>query len=109
MMTVEAVLSLVPFIMVILGIISFTDIYRVHNKIQHAMYQVGSELSGYTYFYEAVGLRGADLGLKGDIDSQTAPVDSAISSITDFMWTSRAAISTNSLASSISACFACSI
>ena len=39
MMTVEAVLSLVPFIMVILGIISFTDIYRVHNKIQHAMYQ----------------------------------------------------------------------
>ena len=45
MMTVEAVLSLVPFIMVILGIISFTDIYRVHNKIQHAMYQVGSELS----------------------------------------------------------------
>lgn len=85
MMTVEAVLSLVPFIMVILGIISFTDIYRVHNKIQYAMYQVGSELSGYTYFYEAVGLRSADLGLKGDIDTQTEKVDEAIGNITTFI------------------------
>ena len=85
MMTVEAVLSLVPFIMVILGIISFTDIYRVHNKIQYAMYQVGSELSGYTYFYEALGLRSADLGLKSDIDAQTESVDTAINHISDFV------------------------
>lgn len=85
MMTVEAVLSLVPFIMVILGIISFTDIYRVHNKIQYAMHQVGSELSAYTYFYEALGLRSADLGLKDDIDSQTEPVDTAIENISDFI------------------------
>lgn len=84
-MTVEAVLSLVPFIMVILGIISFIDIYRVHNKIQYAMYQVGSELSGYTYFYEALGLRSADLELGGDIDAQTAPIDAAIGNISDFM------------------------
>ena len=84
-MTVEAVLSLVPFIMVILGIISFIDIYRVHNKIQYAMYQVGSELSGYTYFYEALGLRSADLGLQGDIDSATAPVDTAIGDISAFI------------------------
>lgn len=34
MMTVEGVLSLVPFIIVILGIISFINIFTVHNKIQ---------------------------------------------------------------------------
>ena len=85
LLTVEAVLSLVPFIMVILGIISFINIYMIHNKIQYAMYQVGSELSGYTYFYEALGLRSGDLALKGDIDSQTAPVDTAIEDIGNFM------------------------
>ena len=45
LMTVEAVLSLVPFIIVILGIISFTNIFLVHNKIQYALYQMGNELS----------------------------------------------------------------
>lgn len=85
MMTVEAVLSLVPFIMVILGIISFINIYEVHNKIQYAMYQLGSELSGYTYFYQALGLRTGDLALKNDIDTQTEPVDKAISDISNFL------------------------
>ena len=60
MMTVEAVLSLVPFIMVILGIISFINIFMVHNRIQYAMYQIGNELSAYTYLYQATGLRNAD-------------------------------------------------
>ena len=36
MMTVEAVLSLVPFIIAVLGIISFINIFAVHNKIQYA-------------------------------------------------------------------------
>ena len=53
MLTVEAVLSLVPFILVILGIISFINIFAVHNKIQYALYQMSNELSCYTYFYQA--------------------------------------------------------
>lgn len=85
LLTVEAVLSLVPFIMVILGIISFINIYMVHNKIQYALYQVGSELSGYTYFYEALGVRSGDLSLKGDIDTNTESVDTAIRDISDFI------------------------
>lgn len=85
MITVEAVLSLVPFIMVILGIISFTNIFMVHNKIQHAMYQVCSELSGYTYLYEALGLRSADLSLKADTDTHTAPVDQTIEDVSSFL------------------------
>lgn len=85
LLTVEAVLSLVPFIMVVLGIISFINLYMVHNKIQYALYQVGSELSGYTYFYEALGLRSGDLALREDIDAGTAPVDTAINDISDFI------------------------
>ena len=56
LLTVEAILGLVPFILVILGIISFIDISAVHNKIQYAMHQMGNEISAYTYFYEALGL-----------------------------------------------------
>ena len=56
MMTVEAVLSLVPFIIAVLGIISFINIFAVHNKIQYALYQMTNELTSYTYFYEALGV-----------------------------------------------------
>lgn len=85
MITVEAVLSLVPFILVILGIISFINIYAVHNKIQFALYQMGSELSGYTYFYQALGIRGADLGLKKDVDANTEKLDNAIEEFSGFL------------------------
>jgi len=85
MITVEGVLSLVPFIIVILGIISFINIFAVHNKIQYAMFQVGSELSCYTYFYQALGVRSADLKLKEDIDSNTEKLDGAIGEMEDFL------------------------
>lgn len=85
MITVEAVLSLVPFIMVILGIISFINIFAVHNKIQFALYQIGGELSGYTYLYQALGIRAADLKLKEDADTNTEKLDGAIEEMTDFL------------------------
>lgn len=85
MMTVEAVLSLVPFILVILGIISFINIFAVHNKIQYAMYQAGSELSAYTYFYEALGIRSGDKTLGADIDKGTIEIDDAIKKTSDFI------------------------
>ncbi len=85
MITVEGVLSLVPFIIVILGIISFINIFAVHNKIQYAMYQMGSELSCYTYFYQALGIRSADLNLKTDVDKNTEKLDGAIGEVEDFL------------------------
>lgn len=85
LITVEAVLSLVPFILAILGIISFTNIFMVHNKIQYALYQMGNELSGYTYFYQALGVRAADLGLQNDIDSQTEDLDRGIEELNSFL------------------------
>lgn len=68
MMTVEAVLCLVPFILVILGIISFANIFMVHSRIQHAIYESASELSAYTYLYQVSGWRDGDGTL--DADSQ---------------------------------------
>lgn len=85
MITVEAVLSLVPFIMVIMGIISFINIFMVHNKLQYAMYQAGSELSAYTYFYEALGIRSGDKALGADIDRETEEIDDTIEKTTTFL------------------------
>ncbi|MBQ7774498.1 MAG: pilus assembly protein [Lachnospiraceae bacterium] len=85
MITVEAVLSLVPFIMVIMGIISFINVFMVHNKIQYAMYQVGSELSAYTYFYEALNIRGAEEQFRNDADKETEELDKAIEDTTGFI------------------------
>lgn len=85
MITVEAVLCLIPFMLMIMGIISLVNVFIVHNKIQYALYGAGSELSSYTYLYEVLGLHSADLKLNEDIDSNTEPVDTAITQITDFM------------------------
>lgn len=85
MLTVEAVLSLVPFIMVILGIISFINIFMIHNKIQFAMQQMGNELSCYTYFYQAFGIRAGDRELNSEIDIQTQGVDQTIADIDSFL------------------------
>lgn len=85
MLTVEAVLSLVPFIMVILGIISFINIFMIHNKIQFAMQQMGNELSCYTYFYQALGIRAGDKELNREIDIQTQGADQTIADIDSFL------------------------
>lgn len=83
--TVEATLCLVPFIMVIVGIVSFINIYLVHNRIQYAIFQVGSELSAYTYLYEALGLRAADQTLQADADKATQDVDKVIALTNEFI------------------------
>ena len=85
MLTVEATLALVPFLMVILGIISFINVYMVHNRIQYAIFQVGSELSAYTYFYQTLGIRDADGTLSDDIDMATSELEKTANSINSFL------------------------
>lgn len=85
MITVETVLAFIPFIFVVLGIISFTNVFMVHNRIQHALHQTASELSSYTYLYHATGVRNADAGLDNDIDNETRPVDKAIGEVNRLM------------------------
>jgi len=85
MMTVEAVLSMVPYILVIMGIISFINIFMIHNKIQYAMYQVSSELSAYTYLYQVLGIREADKALQEDADKETTEIDDSIEKTTTLL------------------------
>ncbi len=83
MLTVEAVLAFVPFLLVILGIISFINIYMVHNRIQYALFQTASELSAYTYLYEATGLRSGDQQIGEDGEKATENVNSIIESLSN--------------------------
>jgi len=85
MMTVEAVLSMVPYILVIMGIISLINIFMIHNKIQYAMYQVSSELSAYTYIYQALSIRDADKALQDDANKETTEIDDAIEKTTTLL------------------------
>lgn len=81
MLTVEAVLCLVPFILVILGIISFINIFMVHSKVQVALYEAANELSAYTYFYQALGIRDADGRLGQDIVAGTTEITAFLEDI----------------------------
>lgn len=85
LITVEAVLTLVPFILVILSIISLTNIFMVHNKIQYAIYQASSELAAYTYFYEVTGVRGGDMAMGEDIKRETTEINDVINKTTSFL------------------------
>ena len=76
MMTVEAVLCLVPFILAILGIISFANIFMVHSRVQHAIYESASELTAYTYLYQVSGWRSADETLNKDSAKLTELLES---------------------------------
>lgn len=71
MLTVEAIGSLIPFILVVMFIISLINVFAVHNKIQHALYQIGGELSAYTYFYEVLDIRDADEAFNKDVKKNT--------------------------------------
>lgn len=81
MLTVEAVLCLVPFVLVILGIISFINIFMVHSKVQVALYETANELSAYTYFYQALGVRDKDGKLGSDIESGTTELTAFLEDI----------------------------
>ena len=85
MLTVEATLILVPFLMVIMGIISFINVFLVHNRVQYAIFQAGSELSAYTYVYQALSLRAADLKVKEDADSATEELDKLVGNFSTFL------------------------
>ena len=57
MMVVEAVISFMVFLFVVLAVISLINVYMVHNRIQFAVNSAAHEMSSYFYLYEAVGAR----------------------------------------------------
>lgn len=66
MLTVEAVMTLIPFILLVMGIISLTNIFAVHNRIQYAITNAANQISGYTYIYQAFGIRKGDQAYNAD-------------------------------------------
>ncbi len=82
MLTVEAVMTLVPFILLVLGLISFINVFMVHNKIQYSMYQTAHEISAYTYLYSALGIQAADKKVYEDQQAAYAPIKTDVENVT---------------------------
>ena len=85
MLTVEATLAFVPFLMVIIGIISFINIFMVHNRIQYAIFQAGSELSAYTYLYQALNFRTAEGQFQEDANMAKEDLNKLTENISGFI------------------------
>lgn len=59
MIVVEATISFMVFLMVVIAIIYLTNIFIVHNKVQFAINSTAHQLSGYSYLYQTLGVRKA--------------------------------------------------
>lgn len=59
-LTVEACLSFTVFLMVFLTIMYIVRIVFAYGIVQHSLNQVAKEMSSYTYFYAASGLKSVD-------------------------------------------------
>ncbi len=83
MMVVEAVLSFMVFLMVALSVISLTNVFLVHNKIQFAINCAAHELASYTYLYEATGLHAAADQVHSDGEPYVEGLQNKVSHLTD--------------------------
>lgn len=83
MIVVEAVISFTAFIMVCLGIVFMTNIFMLHNRIQFAINSAAHEIASYSYLYDALGIRDAELGVLSDSEKYTKPIDETAVQLTD--------------------------
>lgn len=83
MMVVEAVISFSIFIIVTLSIVYLINIFTVHNKIQFAINSAAHEIAGYSYLYEALGVRGANKQVQEDGDPYASNVDNTVTQVAD--------------------------
>ena len=83
MVSVEVVLSFTIFILVVAGIIYFTNIFIVHSKVQFAINSAAHELAGYTYLYQSLGARGAEKQVHSDLDGYADNVDGTVAQVAD--------------------------
>lgn len=83
MVTVEVILSFTVFILVVAGIIYFTNIFIIHNKVQFALNSAAHEIATYTYLYQAFGVRDAKKTIQGDLDSYSDNVDDTVGQVAD--------------------------
>lgn len=81
MMVVEAVLSFTVFIMVVVAIIYLINIFMLHNRIQFAINSSARELASYSYLYQGLGVRSAELQIKQDGSEYTGNIDTAVTDV----------------------------
>ncbi|MCD7807109.1 MAG: hypothetical protein LUH19_07190 [Lachnospiraceae bacterium] len=82
-MVVEAVISFMVFIMVTLAIVSLTNIFMIHNKVQFAINSAAHEIASYSYLYQALGLNDAVQTLEEDGSSYTGAIDDTTSKVVE--------------------------
>ena len=83
MVSVEVIISFTCFIVVVAGIIYFTNIFIVHNKVQFALNSAAHEVATYTYFYQALGARNAEKQLQNDLGDYAENIDDTVSQVAD--------------------------
>lgn len=85
MIVVEATISFMIFLMVVIAIIYLTNIFIVHNKVQFAINSTAHQLSGYSYLYQTLGVRKAEQCVKADGSKYTKPIDQTAGQVIDTM------------------------
>ena len=85
MVTIEVVISFTVFLVVVAGVIYFTNIFIVHNKVQFAINSAAHEIAAYTYLYEALGARDAEKTMEKDMGEYAENVDDTVTQVTDTM------------------------
>ncbi|MBR6095266.1 MAG: pilus assembly protein [Lachnospiraceae bacterium] len=85
MVTIEVVISFTVFLVVVAGVIYFTNIFIVHNKVQFAINSAAHEIAAYTYLYEALGARNAEKTMEKDMGEYAENVDDTVTQVTDTM------------------------
>ena len=83
MVSVEVIISFTCFILVVCGIIYFTNIFIVHNKVQFALNSTAHEIATYTYFYQALGARAVEKKVQDDLGKYGEKVDDTVSQVAD--------------------------
>lgn len=83
MIAVEASISLTVFIVVVIAIISMTNLFILHNRVQFALNAAANELSSYMYLYQVLGARSAVKTVDKDGQQYTAPIDETQAQIVD--------------------------
>ena len=102
MVSVEVILSFTVFIVVVAGIIYFTNIFIVHNKVQFALNSAAHEIAAYTYLYQAFGVRAAEQQASKDLSPSAEKVDNTVSEVANTLnQISKLYNNTNTLASDV--------
>lgn len=83
MMVVEAVLTFTVFLMVVIAIIYLINIFAVHNRIQFAINSAAHEIAGYSYIYQALGIRAGEQQLDRDGHPYTQAIDDTAAQVVD--------------------------